>query len=178
MCKQDLIAGAACAVASFGLILALSTPPRLDATEPVLTAIAPLATSELIANGVTITLALAGQTSASEPMVVQPDFKPQLTLVARNTTDHAIEIRPKVTLQSRSLADRLSRVPTTPSELWQYEQPALIAAGETRTFTLSPDVRLAPASTVQAIISLGSQRIVPVNFSVAGPADPTKVASR
>jgi hypothetical protein len=75
------------------------------------------------------------------------DESPVLTFTATNPTDKPIRDTITVAIQSISPSARLSRRITLPKLLWTHPQSVVLKAGETKTFTLKPGIKL-PAKQI------------------------------
>lgn len=167
MRKRDLMTIGVCAIGGFAAALMLAAPSRLDATGPQNPLPLEIAKPSMVINGVEVSL---HHTEAKRS--IRPGDALPMTLVAKNTTDRTVEVPVTVSLRTSSMASAVSRVLILPTESWRQEKVVIVNAGETKTITIEPDVRLAPATSVSVVLSAADQRIAPISVVVPGTSAP------
>ena len=142
----------AVAAATAAITLAVLLPGQvtaIDATEAVQPTIAKPTLTSL---GCTFSIATIEE-------AVKAGDTPTLKLTATNPTDQPVEATITATMTSKAPMSRMSRMMPLPRSLWNRECTIGLKAGETKTLTLSPDVKLPAGQVVSVHLSDKKQAV-------------------
>jgi len=131
------------AAATATVTLAVLLPGRVTATNATEAVQPTIAKPTLKSLGCTFSLA------AIEEAIKAGD-KPTLKLTATNPTDQPVEATVSLNMTSMAPMSRVSRMLPMPRSLWKRDCTIGLKAGETKTLTLSPGVKL-PAGQVISV---------------------------
>jgi len=131
------------AAATAAITLAVLLPGRVTAVDATESMQPTIARPTLTSLGCTFSVA------AIEEAIKAGD-KPTLKLTATNPTDKPVEATVSVNMTSMAPMSRMSRMMPMWRSLWNRECTIGLKAGETKTLTLSPDVKL-PAGQVVSV---------------------------
>ena len=151
----------AVAAATAAITLAVLLPGQvtaIDATEAVQPTIAKPTLTSL---GCTFSIATIEE-------AVKAGDTPTLELTATNPTDQPVEATITATMTSMAPMSRMSRMMPLPRSLWNRECTIGLKAGETKTLTLSPDVKL-PAGQIISVQLTDKKQMVRLTL-LEGPA--------
>ena len=157
---------AAWAMGSFLLCMALLSPATLDAVSPTSQPAPGLAAAKIVNNGVELSISYEGTSASAGPISIKQGSSLPLELLAKNTTDQSIELQPTISIMGREVVSTRSRVMPMPQLVWQQRQPITLAAGETRTVSISPSVTLTTGKILSIQLQSGSTSIQPLTFTV------------
>src|SRR5262249_50746141 len=110
------------AMGGFFMTLAIMAPPRLDATSPTTAPVVKGDKSKLVVDGVELSLRYGEQESPLKMIKLEPDKPFAFEMIATNTTDDSVSIKPKISVTSASLESMFSRTPRRDKEAWSTEQ--------------------------------------------------------
>lgn len=158
-------AGVSC-VASLTVLM----PKRLTATDPVqVSAIAQpeRARPVLAGEGFELSVRVAGQATDQPFAALKPGEPIRLELIAVSKASETIDVKPLVRLMSTSPVSRMSRTPSTPTEVYRTEPTITLAPGETRTLVVETNTVIPQDVQVTVALSQGSQEIWALGLATA-----------
>ncbi len=141
MKRQDLLAVVAVAAVTMAFALVAFGPAGVGAGDDVPVLKAEIIQPKLTSQGCEFTL-------KTDKPAYRPGETPVLELTATNPTDKAVEASVWLQITASSPADMLSRMPVMPKPIWIHQHKLALQPGETKTASVTADVKLPAGQSV------------------------------
>ena len=138
---QDLLAVAAVAAVTMAFTLVAFGPTGVGAGDDVPALRAEIVQPKLASQGCEFTL-------KTDKPAYQPGETPTLELAATNPTDKPVETSVWLNITASSPRDMLSRMPIIPKPIWIHECKLTLQPGETKTVSVTADVKLPAGQSI------------------------------